>query len=513
MRLKFLIILSLVSFNLFAQVNKKKLSVAQEIFDHLVNAYASNKSAPSLKILPEGSPRVVAQYIASPSPTVQVDETVFDLCMSLGKDSANGLAIILSHELAHYYNDHNWCSDYAFALRNTALGSALNKVSKESKIEKESIADSYGLFYSNLAGFKPFDVFNLLLDKIYKKYKLPEVVPGYPSKKERKEINRVQKEKIQNLIPVFESGIILQYLKYYEEAASCFEYLTKFFPSREMYNNYGVCKMSLALNYKSDETISFIYPVEIDASSRIYSQTDRGDDSINRERKFKELTQDAKIAFDKAISLDPKYIKSNINLACLYDMRGNYQAALGVVNEVENLISEINPDLLLIKAIALFHLSNVNESEKILQEISSKHANSIYDYNYKLLANSILLNNDVDAIEKWKDAWVNQQVKLSSDTCNSRYKVLNSAANNKAAITFQDIGGSLYLGRTVFAGNSFLILKVKHKRIIADLNIYINADTYVLSDSQKLVTNNGKCFSIYLPGNTWSVVYKEFLNE
>ena len=150
MRLKFLIILSLVSFNLFAQVNKKKLSVAQEIFDHLVNAYASNKSAPSLKILPEGSPRVVAQYIASPSPTVQVDETVFDLCMSLGKDSANGLAIILSHELAHYYNDHNWCSDYAFALRNTALGSALNKVSKESKIEKESIADSYGLFYSNL---------------------------------------------------------------------------------------------------------------------------------------------------------------------------------------------------------------------------------------------------------------------------------------------------------------------------------------------------------------------------
>jgi len=433
--------------------------------------------------------------------------------MGLGKDSANALAIILSHELAHYYNDHNWCSDYAFALRNSALGNTLNKVSKESKIEKESIADSYGLFYSSLAGYRPFDVFNLLLDKIYKQYKLPEVVPGYPSKKERKEINRVQKEKIQNLIPVFEAGIILQYLKYYEEAASCFEYLTKYFPSREMYNNYGVCKMSLALNYKPAEVVSFIYPVEIDASSRIYSQTDRGDDTLNREGKFKELTQDAKTAFDKAISLDPKYIKSHINLACLYDIRENYQAALGVVNEIENLTSEINPDLLLIKAIALYHIKNVNESEKILQEISSKHGNDIYDYNYKLLANSILFSNDVQAIEKWKDAWVNEQVILSSDTCNSRHKVLNSVANNKAAITFQGIEASLYLGRTIFAGNSFLIMKIKNKRIIADLNIYINAGTDASSDSKKLVTNNGKCFLIHLPSTTWSVVYKEFLNE
>lgn len=97
MSLKLSIILLLLSSNLFAQVNKKKLVVAQEIFDNLVNAYASNKSAPSLRILPKGSPKVVAQYIVYPFPTVQVDETVFDICMGLGKDSANAFAIILSH--------------------------------------------------------------------------------------------------------------------------------------------------------------------------------------------------------------------------------------------------------------------------------------------------------------------------------------------------------------------------------------------------------------------------------
>jgi len=199
------------------------------VFNNLVNAYASTKSSPSLKILSGRASKVVAQYITYPSPTIQIDETLYDICMSLGKDSANALAIILGHELAHYYNDHSWCSDYAFALRYSALGNTLNKVSKESKIEKESIADSYGLFYSTLAGYKPFDVFNPLLDKIYKQYKLPEIVPGYPSKKERKEINKVQKGKIDGLVPVFEAGLILQYLKYYEEAAAYLNTSQSFF--------------------------------------------------------------------------------------------------------------------------------------------------------------------------------------------------------------------------------------------------------------------------------------------
>lgn len=511
MRLKFSIILLLLSFNLFAQVNKKKLVVAQEIFDNLVNAYASNKSAPLLKILPKNSPRIVAQYIASPSPTVQVDETVFDICMTLGKDSANAFAIILSHELAHYYNDHNWCSDYAFALRNSALGNTLNKVSKESKIEKESIADSYGLFYSSLAGYMPFDVFNLLLDKIYKQYKLPENVPGYPSKKERKEISRVQKEKIQNLVPVFEAGIFMQQLKYYEEASSCFEYLTKFFPSREIYNNYGVCEMSMALNYKPVEIVNFIYPVEIDASSRIYSQADRGNDTSNTGIKFRELTQKAKNAFDKAISLDPKYIKSHINLACLYDIRGNYQAALGVVTELENLTPEINPDILLIKAIALYHNKNVSESEKVLQEIG-KYSNTIYEYNYKLLVNSVTFKNDMQAIEKWKDSWVNERVFRNPDTCNSRYQLLSGMLADKSTIPLQSINEFLSIGKATSSGSSVFIIKTKSKKIILNVSI-INASTDKPIDSNKFITNNGKCFSMQMAGATWSVVYKELLDE
>lgn len=402
MRLKFSIILLLLSFNLFAQVNKKKLVVAQEIFDNLVNAYASNKSAPLLKILPKNSPRIVAQYIASPSPTVQVDETVFDICMTFGKDSANAFAIILSHELAHYYNDHNWCSDYAFALRNSALGNTLNKVSKESKIEKESIADSYGLFYSSLAGYKPFDVFNLLLDKIYKQYKLPEVVSGYPSKKERKEINRVQKEKIEKLVPVFEAGVILIYAGKYEEAISCFNYLNKYFPSRENYNNLGTAKLLMALQLKPQQAIEFIYPVEIDPVSRLSSNGTRSNGK-DEQNQMNNLLQSAKRDFEKAISLDPGYAKAYINLACVYDLMDNYDAAIGRIKDMPADVKEI-VSALEIKAIAYSHADNESKAEECFLEIQ-KLTNDAGRYNYKMFT---LGGQSLLASEKFKEQWLNQ---------------------------------------------------------------------------------------------------------
>lgn len=506
MKGKILIIISLLlSYNLPAQVGKRKLLFAQEVFNNLVNAYASTKSSPSLKVLPKSASKVVAQYITYPSPSIQIDETLYDICMSLGKDSANALAIILGHELAHYYNDHSWCSDYAFALRNSTLGNTLNKVSKESKIEKESVADSYGLFYSTLAGYKPFDVFSPLLDKIYKQYKLPEIVPGYPSKKERKEINKIQKGKIDGLVPVFEAGLVLQHLKYYEEAAACFEYLTKFFPGREMYNNYGVSKLSQALNYRPQETVSFIYPIEVDASSRIYSQAERGDDTLNKENRFKELIQNAKTAFEKAISLDPKYVRSYINLACLYDIRGNYQAALGVVNEVAGL-GFVNTDLELIKAIALYHSKNINEAESILNKLSTT-GNMLYEYNSKLLSSVILTNGDNQAIEKWKDDWVMNRVVISGDTCNSQYKMLGNLIKGANIAQLQNINETLSIGRATTGSKSILVIKMKYSQVTADITVNQTGLTNqeVLSD---FITTNGKCFSIQQANKLWTVVYK-----
>jgi tetratricopeptide (TPR) repeat protein len=404
----FLLILIFFTTHLFAQTNSSKQAITEKVFENLVNAYGSNKSSPAIKVLPKRSPKIVAQYIAYPSATVQIDEELFDLCMSFGKDADNALAILLSHELAHYYNDHNWCSDYAFALQNSTLGKTLNKVSKESKIEKESIADSYGLFYASIAGYQPFEIFNPLLDKIYTHYKLTETVTGYPTKKERKEINQIQKDKIEKLIPVFEAGVILTYAGKYEIAISCFNYLNKFFPSRENYNNLGTARLLWALQLKSQQAIEYIYPIEIDPVSRLNSAITRSnvDDTTNL---FQTLLQASKKDFERAIAIDPHYAKAYINLACSYDLLENYEAAIGRINDMP-----INSNKLIaaleIKAIAYAHSNNTQKANECFSTIQKLNGDT-NSYNFKVysLGNQSLLNS-----ENFKEEWLKQNVNDTS---------------------------------------------------------------------------------------------------
>ena len=434
MRQIFLILIVFCPFNLFAQTFNSKLSVTEQVFENLVNAYGSSKSAPALKILPVTAQKIVAQYVVYPSATIQIDEDLYDICRSFGKDSANALAIILSHELAHYYNDHNWCSDYAFALRNSTLGKTLIKVSKETKIEKESIADSYGLFYACIAGYQPFEIFNPLLDKIYKHYKLPEIIQGYPTKKERKEINRVQKDKIEKLIPVFDAGVILTYAGKYEDAINCFNYLNKFFPSRENYNNLGTARLLWAIKLKPQQSIEFIYPVEIDPFSRLNSTGTRSYGKDEQSQMYT-LLQSAKKDFEKAISLDPIYTKTYINLACVYDLMDNYDAAIGQIKDMPSNDAEAVPALE-IKAIAYAHADNVLKAEECFLE-TQELTNNINRYNYKVFT---LGSQSLLASEKFKEQWSNQSsidsaqsVKIVNEI--KRINTINAKATSNEVIT------------------------------------------------------------------------------
>jgi tetratricopeptide (TPR) repeat protein len=505
-----LLVLLFVSSRLFAQVPLEKYPVVGQVYARLTDAYGSNKAAPALRIVPKRkSTGVIAQYIAYPSASIEIDEALIDLCRRWGKDSANALATVLGHELAHYYSDHNWCSDYAWALRNTSLGETLKTVSKVSKIEKESIADSYSLYYAALAGYQAYDIFDKLLDQIYRYYKLPQKLTGYPSKKERKEINRVQKEKIQTLVPVFEAGIVLKCLRHYEEAATCFEYLTSFFPGREIYNNYGVCKFLQAQYYQPAETINFIYPVEVDPSSRIYPQHDRGTDTLNRTQKFNNLLQEAKRAFEKAISFDERYLPSYLNLACLYDLRGNYQAALGVIQEAQHGLDSQNTDLQLIKAISLYHIKNDKDAMGILQQLT-KLNNDLYEYNYRLLSNLMVADDHFKQVEKWKDDWVQKKVAVQNDTCYfplPQYDTLYSRQSSLLAIQ-----GPLKVGKTVGA-SKILTIEMKRTKLLAEVNVENRLGTNAFMVNPRFSVNNGKCLLVQFPKINWRISYKEISYE
>ncbi len=352
-----------------------KEKILNTIFNNLINGYASNKTAPQLKLLTKKSTNSPAEYKASPAPIIHFDEKLFDICISLGKDSTNALSIILAHELAHYYKDHTWCSDYAFAISksNVSFAQKLNNVSKESKIEKESIADADGIFYACVAGYTPFEIYDELLDKIYLSYNLPENLSGYPTKNQRKAIAKEAERKARELYSYFKVGVKALEQNKFEDAINAFEKANSYIPFRENYNNLGVAKTrkALTLKVKTSEEYHypdrFLYPLEIENKSRLNSEETRGvnDDKYD---KMKALLNSAQKDFEKAINIDPGFFKGYVNLACVYDLLDNPNSAIGEIKAMPK-EQQGTIEARRILAIAYFHNRQNNLSDEIWKEL------------------------------------------------------------------------------------------------------------------------------------------------
>lgn len=392
--------LFIVSVNLQAQSFAEKQVTVQKVFDNLVNAYGNAKASPKLIILPNAQKeRVVAAYSSAGQLSIKVDEQLIDICIELKTDSLNALATIISHELAHYYNDDTFCSDYAFATKNKLLVNA----GKESKIEKETKADRDGLFYAMIAGYKPLQSFETVLNSIYKTYKLPAILPGYPSLSERIKMINYQTEEVKDLQAVYDAGLTLLYLNELPEAADCFSYLSMYFPSREVYNNLGVAKFLEAVQNNTNDTLNIIYPIDIDPVSRLYVNNARGAGSESKD--YKVLLKEAKRYFEKAQTLDPNYFKSYINLACANTALHNYDMALGNLNEAEELKNKNDILLTHLRAIIEVKQDKIKDALLLFEKIMKQ--DSLAAYNYKLVKTTLESNYSLLKIENYKDGWRN----------------------------------------------------------------------------------------------------------
>lgn len=362
----------LLSQSTYAQDNDKK--TVKTIFDKIVLAYGSPKSAPQLEFSATGM-ATPAIYFASPNARIVVDTKFFEICKSIKGYEKDAMAVVLSHELAHYYNDHTFCSDFAFAMRDNAqLSGKLKQLSKSEKIALETEADLKGLFYATSAGNNPFKIYEQLLDKIYTIYKLNDNVEGYPSKKERIAIQSKAKEKIMQLYMVFQQGIDSGITGDYTTAIDKFNTLNRYFPSRENYNNIGVYYTYQALSiypvnraaYKNPDR--FKYPLKIEKESRLVLKPKTRSNGIKEQKIIKEALLNAQKAFEKSIALDPNYFNSYINLACVYDLLDNPEAALGKLKELPQEVQNLKRSKK-IKAIAYYHMDLNQKAEALWEEV------------------------------------------------------------------------------------------------------------------------------------------------
>jgi tetratricopeptide (TPR) repeat protein len=314
-----------------------KYDVANRVFEKVAQAYGSGMEIPGFELKTKGvSTKEILMYYPGENPKVVMDEEVYDLCTQMGKDSLNALAALLGHELAHHYEKHDWCSSFSFLLgSDNELVKAIRVNPISSKQQIESQADYFGGFYGYVAGFNTYKVLPKLLDKLYLYYKLPDKLAGYPSKAQRIEIASKRMAELTQWVSIFDAGEFLFAIQQFELASSCFTYLSEKFPSKEIYNNAGVCYLFKAKTILDPQSIPFMLPIEFDPCTNLKSTLRAAD--WNNDQKSDSIRFYGALAvreFEKAQRIAPDYFAAQINKACAYIVMGNYDLASGLAKEL-----------------------------------------------------------------------------------------------------------------------------------------------------------------------------------
>ncbi len=149
----------------------------RDVFNRLVNSVSTvYGTRPTLTIV-ESNTLVAETYNTG---EVKVGSTLIELCRRFGKDSTNAIAHVLSHELAHYYQNHAWISNFTSAYANVEWSRKLTESEQQLLPVYETQADEMGFFYALNAGYQSWKVSGAVLDSIYTWYELPKELPGYP---------------------------------------------------------------------------------------------------------------------------------------------------------------------------------------------------------------------------------------------------------------------------------------------------------------------------------------------
>jgi hypothetical protein len=366
--------------------NTYQYEVANKIFEALIEARGDFRmQKPKFKM--SKSEREVA--VAFPRKAeIILELKAYKVCTTFGKDSLNALAAILSHELIHYYEKHDWTEHFVAEHEGTSTGNKLKKIKERLKLETQS--DYLGGFLAYSAGYQTLDIMPLFFDKVYKSYRLKDTLKGYPPLQERKQSATQSLEKLQSFIHIFETANYLTAQKQYEPAKLYFDYILTDFQSREIYNNVGVIAAQIGMQFIGNQNLKFGYPLELDVESRLKNGL-RG----NKENQLANtVLQEAIAYFEKAINLDEKYPIALINLACVHALLNNFDDAEYFARKALKLCDQPNlkktkTDVFVLQGILADFQDDPKKAENLFQKAADS-GNSLAMVNLKILKNQPL---------------------------------------------------------------------------------------------------------------------------
>lgn len=324
----------------------------RDVFNRLVNSVSNvYGTKPTLTIV-ESDFLVAETYNTG---EVKVGSRLIHLCRSFGKDSTNALAHVLSHELAHYYQNHAWISNFTSAYANIEWSRKLTESEQQLLPVYETQADEMGFFYALNAGFQTWKVSEAVLDSIYIWYQLPAELPGYPPLEQRKKIALESKSKVQSLIPLFRisnyftliakhASVESQYV-FYQSSGYCLDHLVhENIKTPNVLNNLGVLYFLAAQAYFYEPVNRLMYPLVMDdnASAMDMSEGVRGVTPSNQELPDEavELLEKSREAFASALKGNKNYLPSNINMAFVHFILKEQGALADKIQYLQPLVNE-----------------------------------------------------------------------------------------------------------------------------------------------------------------------------
>jgi tetratricopeptide (TPR) repeat protein len=332
--------------------SSQKYKIVKSVFDNIVSAVGDGRKAPILEVWSGPNPdgyRISWYSSQGAKESIGIVDSTVNLCLKFGSDSLDALAVVLGHELAHFYRSDTIAADFPHAFASAPMYDALkSRASREERVAIETDADLFGGFYGCLAGYNTLGVNARVLDGVYKTFHLSENLTGYLNLEERQAIARGTRDSLSKLIPIVDAGTCLFALGNYTESARCFDLVMRKFPSRDMFNNAGVARALEAIKISQPHAMPLPYPFEFDVDMRPRSQGSRHSRGLPTEADRQKalfrlnLLLAAKEDFRQAQRRDPGYAIALVNLACTYDLLGDSDSAIVVATDAIALAKKMN---------------------------------------------------------------------------------------------------------------------------------------------------------------------------
>ncbi len=303
---------------------------AQEVFETLLAvADKAVDVRPKLYIF---SDLPFGRVFALPDGAIVLSLPVIKFCFENPEQGKARLAFILGHELKHVVHRDYWTI-------NQILGFA-PEVSLETRKDLETQADEYGILYTTLAGYDIRAIVsprnNFLLEYHDRLGDGDDSAAANSSVESRLQAINRRLAGITTHLDLFHFGVRLYVIGEYDAAIELLEKFAAQYPSREVFNNLGVCYYQKAFMHyakwkertaDTDPHLVYRVSVQIDPVSRLRTKS-------VEQNAFQEMIEKARKNFEEAKRQDEAYEVALNNLGCAHLLQGEGDFARGYFKKV-----------------------------------------------------------------------------------------------------------------------------------------------------------------------------------